>query len=440
MEPKSLIQIISEEEFLVLLQESALPFFKTFNAFEYLSNHQTEITRIWYSHLIQEAELFESFLDEHGARENKTWAYFTEYVASMRNLLKAAFYIKHLLDRYPFYRLRDTKESRREFYEEASSVLNFLNSSILNLYDECKKEGKSNQLLIASEVLDPDSFSELEVNKRLPQTAVDETVKEDEERIIDLLEKMGQAVKSMEEMNVYLTRDQAELKNLVPAHIDEKKTRMLMNLVHNVQSEFDTYIKSTAIEQKHEDLKMFRGYISMPLHLLEMLTWLCHFYERHEDEIRQGGAKRVISGRVNKSELLSYIVNFCFKYCQYYMKEGEALSREILKSFIKTTRCEVPVPDPLGFHARPSTYVSLVVREHGGEAFLMVDEEKFDAKSVMSLLQAGGVIADKGYKTVAFEGDSRVISDIQILAEHNYCEEGDIPQELAYLRAVPDSA
>jgi phosphotransferase system HPr (HPr) family protein len=166
------------------------------------------------------------------------------------------------------------------------------------------------------------------------------------------------------------------------------------------------------------------------------MVWMIHFYERHEDEIRQGEAKSVISGLVNKVDILSHIVNFAFYYSHEHVKKGNDLSREILKTFVKNVRYEVPVPDPLGFHARPSTYVSLIVRKYGAEAWLVVDQERFDAKSVMSLLQAGGVVADKGYKTVVFEGDQRALDDIKILAAHNYCEEDGIPSELEYLRGA----
>ena len=106
----------------------------------------------------------------------------------------------------------------------------------------------------------------------------------------------------------------------------------------------------------------------------------------------------------------------------------------MLKIFVKTVRYELPVPDPLGLHARPSTYVSKVVRHYEGEAWMILEGEKYDARSVMSLLQAGGLLADKGYKTVTFEGDKRVLDDLKMLASFNYCEEREVPVELEYLR------
>ena len=100
----------------------------------------------------------------------------------------------------------------------------------------------------------------------------------------------------------------------------------------------------------------------------------------------------------------------------------------------------MPVPKPLGFHARPCTLISIIARQYEDmDLSVIVDEEKFNAKSVMSLLQVGGIIADKGYQTILFEGDKRVIDDIKLLAKHNYCETGEIPSRLSYLREYQKS-
>jgi len=440
LEPKSLIQIISEEEFLPLVEEAGSQFFKTFNAFASLLDPKLDANRMCYSNLIQQAELLESFMDEHGARQNKTWSFFTEFVASIRNLVIATFYVRHLMDRYPFYNLRDSDEQKENFFKGIQEVSDFLNQSILNLYEECLSAGNKNNLNYSRESVDQSQFSEVEVNKQLPKNAEDEQIKEDEERIIDMFEKMGNVAGMMEDMNSRVRQKEGNLKRIVPEIIDEKKARMVLNLVHSVQSEFDTYIKGTYIQKRYAELKNFRGYISMPLHLLEVTIWLTHFYERHEDEIRQGECKHIISTLVNKDELLNQIVNFCFKNCIFYIREGDLLGKELLKNFVKTVRYELPIPTPLGFHARPSTYISLIVRNYDADAFLLVDGEKFNARSVMSLLQAGGAVADKGYQTVVFEGDKRVLDDLKILADHNYCEDSNIPNELSYLKSMRETA
>ena len=440
MESKSLSEIISEKDFLPLLQETCIEFFKTFNAFVITLEKKSDINGKFYSILIQETEFLENFLDEHGARENKTWSLFTEYIASIRNLAIAAFYITHLRNRYSVYKLRDTKEDAEKFFMDGKNALSFLNTSILKLYHESKKGAVDNLLRIPDESVDPKEFSEIEVNKHLPRSASEEKVKEEEDRIIQIFEKMRSVSRLMREMKISHTSNVGKIKEIVLSKLDERKILMFKNMVHIAQSEFDTYIKNTLVEHKHESIKIFRGYISMPLHLMEIMYWLCHFYERHEDEIRQSERKSKISTLVDKNELLECIVNFCFFYCQHYTQEGDKLSKEILASLIKTVRYELPVPQPLGFHARPSTYISLIAREHNAEVWVHIDGEKYNAKSVMSLLQVGGIVADKGYTKVVFEGDVKALEDIKTLAQNNYCEDNKVPPSLSYLKEVLKSS
>ena len=441
VEPKSLIQIITEEEFLPLAQEPCSQFLDIFFLFELRIKKNKDISRKFYSNLNQEAEFLESFMDEHGARENKNWNFFVEYLASIRNLSIAAFFTRHLLDRYPSYRLRESPEIEDRFKNDAANVLEFLNQSILNLFGALHTTGVENGLTITRNIDAQVEFSDIEANKRLPCNVAEDEVKDEEDRIIEVCEKIKHVAKIMKESKIRRIVDLNELKLAVLQKFNEKRARMYKNLVHNIQSDFDTFVKNTKLELDYTDLKVIRGYISMPLHLLEIALWLAHFYERHEDEIRHGESKKRISMMVNKDVLLDKIMNFGFYYSQHFINEGKKLADEILDCFSKIVRVELPIPQPLGFHARPSTYVSLIARQYEDmDLFMIIDEEKFNAKSVMSILQAGGTLADKGYQSILFEGDKRVIEDIRVLAKHNYCEEGEIPVRLSYLRDFKNSA
>ena len=434
MEAKSLIQIISEGEFLQIVQAPSNLFFKVSALFCEKLKDGKEISRKFYSSLIQETEYLESVLDEHGARENKTWSFFSEYVACVRNLSIAAFYIKHILDRYPYYNLGESEENAQAFHESAYKALDFLNTSILGLRAEVVRTGQVNGLEISEELFSMDEFSEIESNKRLPRTILEDEVQEEQERVIELCKKYRKVAKMVKDMGVERNDDPDAFRHVIPSKLDEKLVRMFKELVHSVQSEYDTYVKNTRLEQEQADLKNMRGYISMPLHLLEVVLWLCHFYERHEDDIRHGECKQQISRVVNKEVLLRQIFNFGFHYSKYYLQEGDKLVKNILMGFVENVRAEVPIPHPLGFHARPSTFISLIARHHEGELHMIIDEDKFNAKSVMSLLQAGGILADKGYQKVVLEGSRQAINDVKILAQNNYCEEGEFPRQLSYLR------
>lgn len=440
VKPKSLVKIISEEDFLILVQEPSAFFFKIYNSFASKMMENKEVSRKFYSNLIQEAEFLESFLDEFGARENKEWSFFTEYVACIRNLGISAFFIKHLLDRYPYYNLRDSKENFTHFQTSAHEALDFLNNSILNIYQEVICSAKINGLIFPEESVSPHEFSDIESNKRLPKNIAEDEVKDEDERIVEICEKIQETARKMEKVKIQPTVDLKALKNLVPYKINETRARAFKEMVHSIQSDYDTYVKHTKLEYENPEIKNLRGHISMTLHLLEVVLWLSHFYERHEDEIRAGECKRKIAEMVDKGQLLALVVNFGFQYSLKFIQQGSELAEDILKQFVKVDKIEVPIPKPLGFHARPSTYISLIARRYNEDLFLVVDDEKFSSKSVMSMLQAGGTIADKGYQTVNFEGSKRVLDDIKILAKHNYCEEQEIPESLSYLKELRNSA
>jgi len=434
VKPQSLIEFISEEEFLPLADEPCNNFFHLFDGFVACLSEGRDINRKFYSDLMIQAEHLESFLDGHGARENKRWAFFSEYVASIRNLGISAFYFKHVLDRYPYYNLRDDEEARLSFFAEAAKTLVFLNQAILNLYQETRATGRAIGLNPPEGASCPRETSELESNKRLPSNISEDEVRDEEESIIDLCDKVKKVAAMMRDIPLPDSGDKRELIQWVPSRLNEKKTRMFQNLVHSVQSEFDTYVKNTRLEHEHGQLKVLRGNISACLHLLEGILWMCHFYERHEDEIRHSECKSKIAVMVDKYEILDRIFHFGLRYSIYFISKAHEVAEEVLNVFVKTVRAEIPVPKPLGFHARPSTYVSLIARHYDEDLFMIIDGEKINAKSVMSLLQAGGMIADKGYEQVVFEGSSQMIEDIKTLARHNYCENGEIPRSLAYLR------
>ena len=440
VEPKSLTQIISEKDFLALAETPYEQFSNVFFLFERRTMEKKDISRKFYSNLTQEAEYLENFMDQYGARENKKWSFFVECLASVRNLSIAAFFTRHLLDRYPYYNLRESSEKENEFKNASTGVLRFLNHSILNLFRELCITAEVNDLNISIDTEMQVEFTEIESNTRLPRNVAEDEVKDEDERVIEVCEKIRHVSRLMNDSKIFQMENINELKLAVLKTYNEKRARIHKNLIHNVQSDFDTYIKNTKIEASHQELKVLRGYVSMPLHLLEVSLWLAHFYERHEDEIRPGANRARISMIVNKDVILNKIINFGFFYSQYFINEGKKLADEILKCFTKIQRVELPVPKPLGFHARPCTLISIIARQYEDtDLSVIVDEEKFNAKSVMSLLQVGGIIADKGYQTILFEGDKRAIDDIKLLAKHNYCENGEIPSRLSYLREYQKS-
>jgi phosphotransferase system HPr-like phosphotransfer protein len=117
---------------------------------------------------------------------------------------------------------------------------------------------------------------------------------------------------------------------------------------------------------------------------------------------------------------------------------GQELARKILNENIERSAINVGVPVKLGFHARPSLLVAKIVQHYGGQVELFVGSDRFDASSVLDIQWAGGKIQKENISQVSFEGDTRALTDIEILAGVNYGENTmgkgvPLPDELKYL-------
>jgi phosphotransferase system HPr-like phosphotransfer protein len=215
-------------------------------------------------------------------------------------------------------------------------------------------------------------------------------------------------------------------------------------VVHNLQSSFDTYVIHGGLRYGNRKLKQLRGYFSCVFHLLQIIGRLLHFYERH---LHEAGYKNIykkvqdqLSEMVDPEKLLDRTINYGLFYVCHYLNTGKKLAREILNENIERSSIRVGIPVKRGFHLRPSLLVAKIVQEFGGQVELCVGEDRFDASSVLDIQWAGGKIAKENIKEVIFEGDTRALHDIQILAKVNYGEDTmgkdiPLPKELKYLRS-----
>lgn len=407
-----------------------------FPLYYYWSGGRFRSSKKLFGMFIQHLQSFESFLDDHGARLNKKWFYFSELIASMRNLGIVAYLLHHIFHRYEHYKISEIEKDTSDFIKDTGQTLEFVNQFIKKLFTACLEEAKELRIPV-KEVIPPEKeYSDLETTQPLPVDFECKKIEGEKERILSLARKVRKVAKTCREENLGCKFSSDELFELVPLKINEKKARKLKTIIHGVQSDYDTYVKNTVMERENPKLSELRRATSIPLHLLEAARWLSHFYERHESDTNPNSASEKIATMVDRKKVLDRIINFCFYYSNYYIQKGNALAEDIMTAYVEKVQYELPVPKPLGFHAKPSTYVSLIVNEHGTDVEMIVDSQRFNAKSVINLLIAAGLISEKGYKKVIFEGDKQVLDDLKILAENNYCEDDKIPTKLSYLRIL----
>ncbi|MCG6910656.1 MAG: HPr family phosphocarrier protein [Deltaproteobacteria bacterium] len=408
----------------------------------YISNRDVEsdyFTKKLYSKLIGTSQVLEDFLDFHGAKNSHEWYFYRELTAAVRHLSLGAYSQKHISNRLVFYDLPDSEEFRYDGY----ATVKFLTESLMKLAPVILDEARRLNIVIPEATFTHMDFPGTSTADILPYDIDDEAKDLQAKNIVKIASEFLRIAKTFGELEFYEPLDLEGILAIVPQRVNEVEIRRFEMLVHNLQSSFDTYVIHGGYRFGNRKLKQLRSYFSVVFHLLQMIGRLLHFYERHLHEagyknIYKKGRER-LAALVDPEVLLDRTINYGLYYVCRFIAKGKDLAREILNENIERQSITVGIPITLGFHSRPSLLVAKIVQHYGGEVELCVGEDRFDASSVLDIQWAGGKIQKEQINEVVFEGDSRALADIQILAGVNYGEDSmgkgvPLPTELKYLR------
>lgn len=430
------VEVIRERDFVVLANKAIK---NMLNFSVYLSkNKQVRLSRRLYVNLVKESNELEDFLDDHGARKNKTWVFFGEIIASIRNFAGTAYIISHILSRIKFYRLDSKKIT--SFVKDAEGPLQFLDESLLSLFANLRQEALTLGLSIPSGRVKDLDYSENIYVKMLPQDIYDEGTSDLHQSIIRIATEFIDGIRKSSAVLFEKKMPAARLNSrLIPERINEETLRHLETHVHNAQSMYDTYIQKTPEETSDPMLAGLRGHISVTLHLLGIAKELSHFIERHETSVRREATREKIAKIINRKKVLEVIINFALHHYTRFLHDGEDLANRIIAQYTVVDSVVVSIPQGLGFHLRPSTLVVKIANHYGSHLKMLVNEKEFDATSVIDIMWAGGMIKKESIDHVEFRGERNAIRDIELLAHANYGEDTmgsstPLPDELAYLR------
>jgi phosphotransferase system HPr-like phosphotransfer protein len=403
------------------------------------SDDGTIFTKRFYSKLISTTKLLEDLLDFHGAKNNKKWYFYRELTATVVHLSRSAYSQKHINNRLRFYSLPNALE----FENEGKNTLNFLNEALGRLAPVILEETALLDLRSPSSDFARTDFPTLTTSEMLNYDIDDEDRVQQNENLVKIASDFLRIAGEFEQFGFFRTYEFEQMLTIIPLKINEVEVRRYEMLVHNLQSAFDTYVIHGGYQFGNRKLKELRGYFSVCLHLLEMAGSLLHLYERH---LHDAGYKNTykrsqerLSELVDPKLILNRIVNYGLYYSGHFLNIGKTLAQAILNEHIERSSIRVGIPVTLGFHTRPSLLVAKIVQHYGGEVTLCVGQDRFDASSVLDIQWAGGKIHKENIQTVVFEGDTRALKDIEILAGVNYGEDSmgkgiPLPAELTYLK------
>ncbi len=400
-------------------------------------------TKKLYSKLITASHLLEDFLDFHGAKNNREWVFYRELTAAVRHLSLAGYSQKHIYNRIGFYEFEKNHET---FAMESRDTLLMIQGSLQLAAPVILQEAVKLGIEIPPMGYEPGYFPGIATGDQLEHNIDDQENRRQQQQqknLTIIASDFLALVDKFEQFAFYERYPSTRIREIVPEKINEVEIRRFEMLLHNLQSSFDSYVIHGGFFHGNRKLKQLRSHFSIVFHILQVMGRLLHFYERHLHDVEYKDVYKSVSEAltelIDPDVLLDRAVNYCLFYAWQFLSSGKRLASEVLNENIDRGRITVGIPQERGFHSRPSLLVAKIVQYYGGEVELLVGADRFDASSVLDIQWAGGKIKKEEVEQVSFEGDSRALADIKILAGVNYGEDligkgVPLPKELFYLR------
>lgn len=435
----SKLETISHTEFIELVQAFADELLDICQFFVSQPDEKLPDTERLFARLAYASKLVEDLLDYHGAKNNQLWYKYRELVASILNFSAAGYTMKHIVSRISFYEIG----AASSFIFASQLVHRFLINTLTNLCQELIAETKKLGLKLSKPTLVREQFANLSSNRFLEFDIHPQDLYDEKQHIVRVTTAYLNIVRDFEALGFYKRFQAEEMRQFIPAKLNEEILRKFEMIIHNLQSSYDTYIGRDFSRSESIKFKSLRDHISISLHLLELSGRLSHYFERHLYDVGRIGVyleiQQLLGQLVNSEFLLDAIINYAVFSCNEFLSKGKSLAQSLLNQFIEHDEITVGVPVKLGFHSRPSMLVAKIVQHYGGQVEMVVAEDHFDASSILDLQWAGGKVHRENLSQVKFRGDTRALADISILAGINYGEDTmgkgiPLPPELAYLR------
>lgn len=434
MPERSLEEVIQERAFAGLLQSRSASFVRLSNTL--LARSTSEWNKKHFYQLMLEAEDLESFLDDYGARYNRTYGTIRELIASLRWFALTGFSLAHLESRVDSYGLRaalsKAEAADAETSQETTRV--FIRASCTELLRGIRDEADALGLEVTPETFPESNFASGGVRQRLPRNVGQQDLVDEEQKIAEVASKYLAACSMFDDLCIRRVRNPHERRAFLARICSEEQARVYEATVHNLQSTYDTYVKNTVLEGRDERLPRLRGLLSAALHLLEAVTFLTHFVERHESGARSEATETRLAKLIDPEEVQDLILNTLLYWADHFLQRGRGIAEDLLPSYTNVQELTVELPDCLKLHARPAALIVGIVSRYGTPVELEVQGKRCNAASILEVLVTVGSHPDA--RKFVFRGDENPLRDIGMLFEHGLGEAGieRLPGPLQYLK------
>lgn len=431
MHSNPLEEVLSEQSFAAILAARGVAFHALAGA---LVARAEPWTRRQFFVLSSEADALESLLDDHGARHNRDFAQLRELIASLRGLALAGFSLAHLEHRLESY---PSALSPAELAQAARSVTHgrsFVERALVRLLTETLREAVARGIAVDARAASETSAVDVTPLRKLPRNLGQADLDDDAQKVAEIASRFLQASAMFDERSIRRIDDPDERELWMQRFCTEERARVFEATVHNLQSAYDTWVKNTRLEADDMRLAQLRGHASAALHLLEAVTHLAHFVERHESGIRNEETERRIESIVSRADVREVTLNHLLYWASVFMRRGSPLAEDLLPTYTDVQELELVLPDGVYLHARPCALIAGIVNRYATPVELRIEGHTCNAASILELMIAVGSHAEA--RRFVFRGDVNPLRDLRTLFDAGLGERGvdTLPESLAYLR------
>ncbi|MGN0867641.1 MAG: hypothetical protein ACI4SG_08220 [Oligosphaeraceae bacterium] len=376
------MEIVDSERFDALLRERSALLLSHCVHFVGEGAEKFCLTRPLLSFLLAESSQLEELLDAYGARSNETWHALRMHVAMIKNFSTAGYdllHLQHTIHSYDFQGHYPRMEE--DTISAVAYVSNFLFCSLKQVMNDAMALGWPPP----EELLGYD-YSEVLPAGMLPKDRIMGSREDAEHLVIHLATSFLNNTEDAKFLANAAKCQPPQWRGLDFDQLSEASIRSLEERFHTLQSLYDTYISYSNIEGNDTSLRRLRGHISVVLHLLRVATVFIHFYERHIKI--QGDSLFCHKNCVLKSNwYLNLLTHYLCHYSYQFLAGARGLCQSMLRQYAVVESREIPIPPYFGFHVRPATLISSIVRHYGSPVALILDKE-YDASLPMNLFLA----------------------------------------------------
>jgi phosphotransferase system HPr-like phosphotransfer protein len=435
--PAALDRVLREQEFRPRLAVEVRDLFRLAALLD--QGVDGEVSRRFCLLTAEEAERVEFALLDVGARGNRAYAFFAELVTAVRWTARSLHALLHLRGRIRRY-LGD-RTDLDPFRRDLDECIRWLAERLASCLSAARDEAEGPlRMATPREPFEMAHAKSEEVRWRLPQDVDAAEAKDEREHIADVASRFLALAEEASLVGAEIPDSDGVLAEWSRTVFGAPQAHEWRVRMHTVQSAYDAYVGATPLEGADAELKTFRGYVSILLHLIEATAFLFQLQARLDVDVRSARVRERASAILSGNDLLHWAVRFGLASTVACFREARTVARDLIHRYTRRRETTLDLPPGRKLHLRPAGLIVKVVLHHGLPVEMRMGEQCVDARQLMDVILLAA--SHPTSTQVTFLGDDRPLNDLALLFRHRLGEDGldRLPAELSYLQQKPSGS